>query len=103
MNDKREQIEGFTPGPWETHEGEDYIVVLRPNDTTDTGILVDKIEDASLIALAPNLYAENESLRAEVARLREALLPFADLSLNDHPQFENRIRLARAALKVTPP
>lgn len=52
-----------TPGPWEVHEGENYIVVLRGDETTAQGIPVDNIEDARLIAAAPELlWSGNEFL-----------------------------------------
>jgi len=45
-----------TPTPWECHEGDDYIVVLRGDETTDQGIHVDNLPDAAFIVRACNTY-----------------------------------------------
>jgi hypothetical protein len=56
-----------TPGPWEVHEGNDYIVILRPDDTTtDTGIHIDNLADARLAAAAPELLEACKQWLAQV-------------------------------------
>lgn len=55
-----------TPGPWEVHEGDDYIVVMRGDETTDQGISVDNIEDACVVAAAPDLLAALERAKAAI-------------------------------------
>lgn len=50
------EIEDATPGPWTMHEGEDYVAVLGPMDTTDAPVAnVCWSADARLIAAAPEL------------------------------------------------
>jgi hypothetical protein len=57
-----------TPGEkWEVHEGEDYIVVMSPDQTTDNALArVDTIEHAHLIAAAPDLLAACEEFVRKV-------------------------------------
>lgn len=56
-----------TPGPWEVHQGLDYIVVMRGDETTEQGIRVDNIEDACLFAAAPDLLEALEELLIDSA------------------------------------
>lgn len=45
-----------TSTPWKLHKGQDYIVILRPDDITDSGIRVDNYPDAAFIVKAVNLH-----------------------------------------------
>lgn len=56
----------FTRGPWERHEGVDYIVVMRGDETTDQGIRVDDVDDALLIDAAPDLFHALHAILAEL-------------------------------------
>lgn len=42
-----------TPGKWEVHQGVDYIAVLRGDQTTDQGLMVDNMDDAIVVAAVP--------------------------------------------------
>jgi hypothetical protein len=56
---------------WTIHEGDDYIVVLRPGDeTTEHGIRIDNIEDAVRIVRAVNAHDD-------LLEICKALLPHA--------------------------
>ena len=65
--------EGLTKGYWEAHSGEDYSVVMRPNETTDSASIRLAFRDPNLAAhIAVSL---NRALASPVyaARLCEAL------------------------------
>lgn len=87
----KELLANATPGPWMLGEEDDFdgIPVLYadgmvpvanvPNEYSDR----DGRANATLIALAPELAADNIALQAEVERLREALEPFANVAEHD--------------------
>lgn len=80
--------EKHTPGPWKVHRGNDYLVVLRPDDTTDTGIHVPFGDDADakLIARAPALLAQNKRMREALGYLEISTRPdgqWADRPVNE--------------------
>lgn len=58
------EVASYTPGPWEVHQGYDYLCILRPDDTTDYAIHVPDgdVADARLIAAAPELFERLEEL-----------------------------------------
>lgn len=66
-------VQGFTPGPWHlvgfdalTADGENSLLALD----VDGMAVVDRMEDARLIAAAPTLHARLTDLADEVERLR---------------------------------
>ena len=80
----REALEGATPGPWEVHHNEHHpgaLTVEGPtirclgftiaSDVDEKGAL-QRIRDANLIALAPDLARAYLDLLAERDRLRKA-------------------------------
>jgi hypothetical protein len=74
-----------TPGPWDVDEGDFSIYQLETGDQIAEMFghqTPDEVEaNARLMASAPDMLATIEALRAENARLREALKPFA---LSEH-------------------
>lgn len=118
-----------TPGPWEVNDSDGdyfYIEHVHPDDSplgqgTETvaalargfafGGEASTVANARLIASAPALLAERDALRERVRTLREAIKPFAEISLippgrEDYIQtpYEvdaNDVTAARAALAST--
>ena len=77
-----------TPGPWDNRS---RVTVIRH---TETGEWLAEVggrstqearENATLIARAPDLLAENERLRAQLATLREAAQALVDATPNVIP------------------
>ena len=86
-----------TPGPWEVHQGNDYTVVLRPDDTTDYAIHIPDgdIADARLISAAPDLLAALEGLRERLRdHIKFNVRKHASLMIADVAA-DNAIRKAR--------
>lgn len=81
-----------TSGPWEVHQGEDYLCVLRPEDTTDYAIHIPdgELADAKLIAAAPDL----------LEALKEAHDYFAKRNIGE-PAQQIQAKLAAVISKAT--
>lgn len=75
-----------TPGPWEVHEGQDYVRVITAGGHTDEKIAdvfsdtkgaeyedddANQLANASLIAAAPETAAERDRLKVELAETQE--------------------------------
>lgn len=75
--------EGFTPGPWYVRgsygnviaaEGRE-VAIASVNVYVSRGVSIEQSQiDAALIAAAPELYAENQRLRAALERAEVTLL-----------------------------
>lgn len=100
-----------TRTPLEYHRGEDYAVVMRPQDTTDDALIAiraDTDEEAdywgSLIAAAPETAAERDKLKEQRDELLEALEKIAEYpSPHEVPShtaqaLNEKIAIARAAI-----
>ena len=86
-----------TPTPWELHQGEDYIVILRGDETTDQGIMVDNLVDAAFIVQACN---SHDDLLAAAELLLQQYDSSGDFTmggnLTNEPFLMFRAALARA-------
>lgn len=108
MKNSSENTTQHTPGPLEFHEGEDYAVVMLPDDTTDTALCTLNGSDADvlfygkLFAAAPETARERDELLAALKALRnDPITDGSKVHYRDRTKIEmrpNPIALADAAI-----
>ncbi|MDR0250671.1 MAG: hypothetical protein LBI35_05105 [Burkholderiales bacterium] len=81
-----------TQAPWLVHQGDDYISVYRGGQSIDDGIFVDNIDDAKLIAAAPDLL---EALKHAESYVE---LVYMDEGGEEAAEAKHVLELARAAI-----
>lgn len=87
-----------TPAPWEMHEGEDYIVVMSADQTTDNALArVDTVAHAALIVRAVNSHDDLlAALEGALPILHERAKPFGMGSSRWREYDQCRAALAKA-------